>query len=576
MTSSRSFFHRFRWQLLLALMAAIAVAFLLWGQQPSGTTPASVAPAPKRGGVYTEALIGSLSRLNPLLDSGNQPDRDVDRLLYCRLVQFDATGLPQPGLAESWGISQDGTTYNVALRTDALWHDGQPVTADDVLFTVELLRSDALPIPPDIRALWKAVTVKKFDDHTLQFHLPEPFAPFLDYLSFGILPKHIWEDVPAEQMVNAPQNLEPVGCGPYRFDRLVVEDGQIQGVALKAFDDYFDGRPYIDRVVFRYYPTAEAALQAYRDGEVLGIQEITNDILQSALREPNLNFYTTRLPRMTIIFFNLGNKEVGFLQDKVVRQALYLGLNRQWMIDHVLNGQALEATGPIFPGTWAYYDKLHPTPYDPDKAIAMLKEAKYVIPAGGGNVREKDGQPLAFTLVYPDDAQHQALAEAIQHDWQQLGVGVTLQAVSYEKLLADYLEPRTYEVALVDLDFSRSPDPDPYPFWHQTQATNGQNYSMWNNRRASEYLEQARITPDITKRQKLYYNFQVLFEKELPALPLFYPVYTYAVDAQVGGIRLGPVFDLSDRFRNITQWYLVARPKAAPLTTESVTTTPTP
>ena len=566
MTNQRSFFHRFRWQLLLALMAAIAVAFLLLGQKAPTAEPGNpAAPVPKHGGVYTEALIGTVSRLNPLLDSGNQPDHDVDRLLYCSLIQFDAVGLPQAALAESWGISQDGTTYNFALRTNARWHDGKPVTVDDVIFTIEMLRSDALPTPPDIRALWQAVEVKKFDDHTLQIKLPEAFAPFLDYLTFGILPKHIWESIPPEQMVNAPQNLTPVGCGPYQFDHLVTEGNEIKGVALRAFQNYYEGRPFIDRVVFRYYPTAADALQAYHDGEVSGIQRISPDILQAALREPDLNFYTTRLPRMTLILFNLGNDEVAFLQDKTVRQALYMGLNRRWMIDRILDGQAFEATGPIFPGTWAYYDELTPTAYDPEKAIAMLKAAEYTIPAGGGEVREKDGEPLAFTLVHPNDPQHTALAQAIREDWAALGVKVTLKAVSYEKLLSDYLEPRTYEAALVDLDLTRSPDPDPYPFWHQSQATGGQNYSMWNNRRASEYLEQARITPDIAKRQKLYYRFQLLFEKELPALPLFYPVYTYAVDGQVGGIRLGPVFDISDRFHNVNKWYLVAQPNPAPV-----------
>ncbi len=567
MTIQRSFFHRFRWQLLLALMAAIAVGFLLLEQKPA-TIPQGgiVAPAPKRGGVYTEALIGTLSRLNPLLDYGNQPDRDVDRLLYCSLVQFDATGLPQAGAAESWGISKDGATYNFALRPNLKWHDGEPLTTDDVIFTIDLMRNDAVPLPADVRALWKAITVKKFDDHTFQIHLPEAFAPFLDYLTFGILPKHIWGNIPPEQIVNAPQNLQPVGCGPYRFDHLVLDGTRISGVSLRAFDDYFGGRPYIDRVVFRYYASAQDALQAYRDGEVLGIQQITPDILIQALREPHLDFYTTRLPRMTMILFNLGNNEVPFLQDKTVRRALYLGLNRRWMIDRILDGQAFEATGPIFPGTWAYYDKLQPVPYDPDQAKALLKKAKFIIPAGGGEVREKDGQALAFTLVHPNDPTHTRLAEAIRDDWAVLGVQVTLKAVPYEKLLTDYLEPRTYEAALVDLDLSRSPDPDPYPFWHQSQKANGQNYSMWDNRRASEYLEQARITPDIIRRQKLYYNFQVLFEKELPALPLFYPVYTYAVDAQVGGIRLGPIFDLSDRFRTINRWFLVAQPRAMPLT----------
>ncbi len=575
-----SFLRRFRWQILLAVVAVVAIGVLLWGQKPA-TAPNTVnsGPVPKRGGVYTEALIGHLSRLNPLLDGGNQVDRDVDRVLNCGLVRFDARGLPQPSLAESWGISADGAVYNFAIRKNAKWHDGKPVTADDVLFTIELMRSDALPLPPAIRSLWKSVKVKKFNDYTFQIRLPEPYAPFLDYLTFGILPKHVWKDVPPSEIINSPKNLQPIGCGPYQFDSLVVKDGKITGVALKAFKGYYEGHPFIERVVFRYYDTPEQALQAYKDGEVLGIQRITNDILKPALAEPALNFYTARLPRMTLIYLNLGNQEVPFFKDKNVRKALYLGLNRQWMIDHVLNGQAMIATGPIFPGTWAYYNKLKPIPYDPDRAISILKKDKFVIPAGGGDVREKDGKPLAFELVYPDDEVHAALAKEIQRDWSALGVKATLKAVPYEKLITDYLEPRTYQAALVDIDLTRSPDPDPYPFWHQTQVTNGQNYAMWDNRRASEYLEQARITPDIIKRQKLYYNFQVIFEEELPALPLFYPVYTYAVDKRVGGVQLGPVFDISDRFNRINKWYLAVQAggaKAQAGNTPASTGTPSP
>lgn len=578
MAETGGFLRRFRWQLLLAVVAVVAIGVLLWGQKPA-TAPGTVntGPVPKRGGVYTEALIGHLSRLNPLLDARNQADRDVDKVLNCSLVQFDARGLPQPALAESWGISADGTIYNFALRKNAKWHDGTPVTADDVLFTIDLMRSDALPLPPSVRALWKTVKAKKFNDYTIQLQLPEAYAPFLDHLTFGILPKHIWQGVSPAKIVDSPQNLRPIGCGPYKFDSLIVKNGKITGVALKAFDGYYEGRPYIDRVVFRYYDTPQQAMQAYKDGEVLGIQRITEDILKPALAEPTLNFYTARLPRMTLILFNLGNQEVSFLKDKNVRKALYLALNRRWMIDHILDGQAMIATGPIFPGTWAYYDKLKPTPYDPHQAVSILKKDKFVIPASGGNVREKDGTPLAFELVYPDDKTHTALAKEIQRDWAAIGVKVTLKAVPYEKLITDFLEPRTYQVALADLDLSRSPDPDPYPFWHQTQATNGQNYTMWDNRRASEYLEQARVTPDIIKRQKLYYNFQVIFNEELPALPLFYPVYTYAVDERVGGVRLGPVFDISDRFNHINKWFLAVQAGGAkPSTTATPTVTPTP
>jgi len=134
-----------------------------------------------------------------------------------------------------------------------------------------------------------------------------------------------------------------------------------------------------------------------------------------------------------------------------------------------------------------------------------------------------------------------------------------LQAIPYDQMVPGYLGPRTYEAALVDLTIARTPDPDPYPFWHQAEATGGQNYSQWDNRAASEYLEQGRTETDFTVRTRHYRNFQVIFAKELPSLPLFYPVYNYGVDAQVQGVQTSTLYDHSDRFAQIANWYLVTR-----------------
>lgn len=186
----------------------------------------------------------------------------------------------------------------------------------------------------------------------------------------------------------------------------------------------------------------------------------------------------------------------------------------------------------------------------------MLKQAGYTIPADGGAVRAKEGVALSFELVHPDIAPYPQIAEKIRSDWRALGVEVNLVSASYEELISDYLEKRSYDAALVEINFTRSPDPDPYPFWHQAQADTGQNYSQWNDRQASEYLEQARVTVDIAERTRRYRNFQVRFAAELPALPLFYPVYTFAISNQIQGVSVGPFFDVSDRFNTITSWYL--------------------
>jgi peptide/nickel transport system substrate-binding protein len=548
---------KLRWQILTVVISLVLVGVLLLTQQTTVLGPSEPQAAP--GGVYTEAMVGSMSRLNPLLDWNNAPDHEIDRLIFSGLVRFDARGVPQADLAESWGTSQDGTLYNFSLRPNAVWHDGTPVTSDDVIFTIELIKSQASFYPQDVKDMWAQVQIKALNDKLIQFVLPEPYAPFLDYLSFGVLPKHLLESVPAEKIADAEFNLKPIGTGPYRFDHLLVENSQIAGVVLVANETYYAGRPYLDQIVFRYYATSEDALLAYHEGEVLGIHQITADILQDALAEPNLNIYTSRLPALSMVLINLENSQVPFFQVVEVRQALLAGTNRQWMVDRILKGQAIVADSPILPGTWASYDGITQVPYDPDAAIKILKDAGYVLPADGGNVRAKEGQSLVVTLVHPDDDLHTALAESVQHDWAKLGIQVTLQAQPYAQLINDTLPGRAYQAALVDLTLMRTPDPDPYPFWHQAEKGDGQNYSQWDDRAASEYLEQARVTTDMNFRARLYRNFQVLFAKQVPAILLYYPVYSFGIDQQMQGVQVGPLFDLGDRFVNITEWHLVTR-----------------
>jgi peptide/nickel transport system substrate-binding protein len=564
---------KLRWPLLIAILALAAISILLISQKPDSLQPINEPVVrPAEGGIYSEGLVGTFMRLNPILDYYNEADRDVDRLIFSGMLRIDDRGLPQADLATSWGISRDGMIYNFSLNPKAVWHDGQPVTSDDVIFTIQMMSSDDSPLPADIRQFWQQIETVRLDDKTLQFKLPEPFTPFLDYLTFGVLPSHLLGDLTIADMVDNPFNLQPIGSGPYRFDHLITEGGQITGVVLSAFKDYYLQGAYIDQIAFRYYPDADAAYSSYKAGDIGGLGDVTQDILSDVLTEKGLNLYTTRLPAMTLLYLNLDNPQVTFFQDVNIRKALMQGLNRQGMIDNILHSQAILADGPIFPGTWAYYNGIEHYTYNPDQAISMLREAGFTIPASGENVRaSEDGTKLSFELIYPDDDEHSALAKIIQQDWTSLGVQVTLTALPYDQLVSEHLDTRNYQAALVDLNLSRSPDPDPYPFWHQTQINSGQNYSKWDDRQASEYLEQGRITTDLEERTRLYNNFQVRWSQELPAIPLFYPVYTYAVSNDVQGVSIGPIFDTSDRFNHVTNWYLLTR-----RTNGEVSTTSTP
>jgi len=234
--------RQLRWQILVVLVTLAIVAVLLFSQQ-SQVTNNPIVSQPEQGGVYTEALVGSLGRLNPLLDWNNSADRDVNRLLFNGLVRFDERGLPRADLAEAWGVAPDGTVYNFSIRPNAVWHDGAPVTSDDVIFTIEMMKGPGSLYPQDIKDLWGRIEVTKLNEKNIKFTLPEPFVPFMDYLTFGILPKHLLESVPPDQMASADFNIDPVGTGPYRFDRLIVENSQITGVVLTINPAYY-GTPF--------------------------------------------------------------------------------------------------------------------------------------------------------------------------------------------------------------------------------------------------------------------------------------------------------------------------------------------
>lgn len=559
---------KLRWQLLIIFLTGLVVGILLINEKPDASSSVDV-PEPQKGGVYSEALVGKFQRLNPVLDYYNTADRELNRLLFSRMITFEERGIPKLELVETYGISQDGTIYNITLRPDVKWHDGKPLTTNDILFTINMIRDGEGVVPDDIRSFWTEVDVKTLSETTIQFRLEEPFAPFLDYLSFGILPEHLLGNLSFEQMIDSGFNLQPVGSGPYAFEGLITENNQINGVILRANQDYFEGPPLIEQMVFRYFDNSLDALKAFQDRMVLGISKVDLAILGEVLIDPELALYTAREPRLTLIFFNLKNQEVPFFQDVTIRKALLSGLNRQKMVDKIFTSQAIIADGPILPGSWAFYDGIKSVEFDPNIATQLIKDAGYVLGGENSTVRAKDGVEFRFELLYPDDETHRQMAEMIQQNWEALNISVNIRGVPYSELINAYLNPRSYQAALIDLDLSWTPDPDPYPFWDQVQATGGQNYSQWDNFVASDYLEQARITTNLIDRSLFYRNFQVVFEEELPALPLFYPVYNFAISKQIQGVSVGPMFDTSDRFLTVKNWYNIG-PRPETITTPSL------
>ncbi len=549
-----------RTQVIITLVGLALVGGLLYFQAVGLVTV--LVPAP--GGTHTEAIVGSPRSLNPLLTTGIQSERDLASLLFSGLIRFDASGIPQADLAERWAVTSDGMSYTFVMRSGLHWDDGAPLTLDDVIFTIQLMQDEALPDPLEVGALWRTVDVQKLSETTLKLSLPEPFSPFLDFTAFPVLPAHIFQSATAATLAEHPANLSPVGSGPFKLADVTLINDVVTSVDLVANENYYGKAPLVGELRFVFYPDEETALGAFEVGDVSGLGGVQPAYLSGMLSNETTNIYSGRLPEYTLIFVNQQNEALPFFQEKRVRQALLLGLNRQKMVDSILRGQAVLANGPILPDTWAYNNKLVTVQFDPEAANARLDDAGWLlpetaIPGTDEYVRQKAGQALDFALLIPDDPISQAIGQLAVENWTALGASVTLQIAPAGNITRDYLEPRLYEAVLVSVSFADSPDPDPYPFWHQTEIEGGQNYAGYNNRDLSEVLEQARTINSLADRARFYRAFQTRFADEAPALLLYTPIYTYAVNERVRGVQLGPLLDPSDRFLSVSDWYIVTR-----------------
>ena len=538
-----------RWQILLILLGVALVGILLTYLAINYTTVLR----PGRGGTYVEGIAGFPHYLNPLLSGYNEVDRDICALVFSGLTRLNGHGEVEADLARGWDLTLDGLTYTFYLRSNTYWHDGTPVTADDVIFTLGLLQDPDFPGPPDLgSSVWQAVTVEKVDRRTVRFTLPEPYAPFLDYTTVGILPAHLLRGVQAADLPAAQFNLNPVGSGPFQLEELEIEAETITSMVLEQIPHYYRARPYLDRIQFRFYPSYQAAFNAYEAGEVEGIGGVAADDLP---RTRDFLF-SAHVAEYGLVLLNLGRSDLPFFQEQEVRQALLYALDRQQIIDSVLKGQALVAHTPLVPGTWAYKGDIPRYEHDPEKANTLLDEAGWARSASDSAIRRKEGQRLAFTLLTSSEPERIGTARMLADQWAAIGVTVTVKTASPLEV-REALEKRDFETILIHL--APRGDPDPYPFWHETQVENGQNYAGFVHRRISEIIEEARVIANRERRRELYYEFQGIFAEEVPALLLYVPVYTYGVDEQIHGLQIGPLMHPSDRFCTISEWWIVPR-----------------
>ena len=554
--------RRIRWQILIASISSLLVLGLM-GYLALSTVAVS---HPLAGGAYVEALVAPPQQLNPLVSdvARDASSADIQALLFDGLMRIGPDGLPEEALAQSWDVSPDATVYTFTLRADVAWHDGVPLTADDVLFTLRAVQNRDFAGDPAAGALWRGVRVEKVGERGVRCTLNAPFAPFLSRATFPILPAHLLRDIPAQQWAGASFSHKPIGTGPYQLAELNQEHA-----LLTANPRYYGGHPFLDSIEFRFFRDPQAALAALTRGEIMGLGfASTNDLGQSNLPR-NVARHELPLDSYAALTFNLRD---GPLADLELRRALARGLDKDTLIQQALGGQATRLDTPIFPGWWAADESVTWYPYDPQRAADSLSALGWTL--GGDGVRAKDGRSLALPLITDGAADHLAAAQEIARQWGALGVKVEVQQLDAAEL-SKRLEAHDFVLALHGWQ-RLGPDPDVYSLWHSSQALRGENYAGLSDDQIDELLDNARHDMDIPARSASYSAFQERWVDLAPSITLYQPLFVYVTTRQLEGLGFNtvtsdqnraeaPPADVAsnhlllgreDRFRNVTGWFV--------------------
>ncbi len=503
---------------------------------------------------YTEGLIGQVSRLNPLLASLNPVDEAITALMFEGLTTINAYGEPMPLLAESWTVSRDGYEYVFKLREDVLWHDGEGFDVDDVIFTISLMQDANFPADEALHLFWRTVEVQPINNYLIRFRLAQPLASFPDVLRIGILPEHALRGTTGATLASHPFNLSPVGTGAYQLGAIGVEDGRIREVVLRVSPN-FRIRPEvatqyaIERVIFRLFDDLDNLTAALSVGEIDGYAARNVGERPTLQQTPGLTIYQTFAPSVGVLIFNWSDDAPAFFRDVRVRGALAEGLDRSSLVERNLFDKAVRADSVFSPLNWAYNygESLGMTwVYNPDRARSNMDTVL-------DRLTEDDAQTIEFSVLTLGDASLVAMVNEIAAQWQPLGVNATVEAVDLQTYTAR-LRSGDFDAALVEFSNAGSADPDVYAFWHQGQYPDGRNYGGVNSTSLSQALELARRDPNGINRLAHYTNFQRLFIEQAIAIPLYYPLYTYAMSPRVSGVQLGLLSDAADRFLTIDEW----------------------
>ncbi len=544
---------------------------------------------PLSGGSYTEGLVGSPKYINPLYASNRDVDIDISSLIFSSLFKYNEKGVLVGDLAESWTKSEDGKEYSVVLKKNVVWHNGEQLSADDVVFTVQAVKNPKFRSP--LKSSFSGFDVEKIDDYSVKFKLSKAYAPFLNLLTFGVLPKSIWGAVTPESATLAEFNLKPIGSGPYKFKSLIKnKNGEVKEYILEANEAYYESKPFISTVSFKFYFDSSSAIKALNDNSVDGISYLSFNDRKNLFAKSSLVFNYLHQPQLEAVFFNKKNNEL--LAEKNIRLALDQAINRQAIIDEVFQGQAREVVGPILEDNPAFNNEIKKTEYSPEAAEKLLSEEGFIkIVVNSDDLdnptRELEGIPVSdfiskasdkevdaigtwlvkkgdkknpvntffvISLTYPNTVDSSLIAGKIQEAWQAIGVKTSLNPLSSSQISSQVALEKNFEALLFGENLGA--DPDVYAFWHSSQIDGGLNIASYSNEKADKLLEDARLEVDENSRLEKYRNFQELVKNDEGAIFLFSPNYLYLQVKKLHGFNGTTIIEPSNRFSSITNWYL--------------------
>jgi peptide/nickel transport system substrate-binding protein len=542
--SGRALFLFFSWTLV------ISAGFLVYDLNNRMLTA-----VPGYGGELTEGILGSPRFINPVL-AISDADRDLGSLVYSGLLRAGENGTYLPNLAKSYSISNDGKTYTFNLDENARFSDGTPVTAEDVLFTVQKIQDPALKSP--LRASWIGVVAQQIDAHTVQFTLSTTYAPFIENVTVGILPKHLWQNVSNEEFPFSELNTSPVGSGPFKIDSISrTQAGIPASYELVPFNKYLPGKPYLSKIVLKFYQSEAALTAALKAGQI----EAASGLSSAELPEiSGNNVVESPLNRVFGVFFNQNQSEV--LRDLNVRVALDAAINRDELIKNVLGGFGVPLSGPLPPNIFGGSSTSTGATLAGGAGGAQAYLLSHGWAMGSDNVLTKTtgtGKSakttrLSFSLSTGNVPELRAAAEYLREQWAAMGAEVDVKIFDQGDLSQNVIRPRKYDALLFGEVVGR--EADLYAFWDSSQRNDpGLNVALYANSTVDDALKSLRETSDQNERLSLYHTIESELEKDVPAVFLYAPDFVYSIPQDIKGLDLGFIETPSDRFATVAQWH---------------------